>query len=477
MHFVKTWPCVALTALALFSSFTFALADRGHGDGDDDGDWPMYNHDPLGTRVNPSERKLGPSTVAGLRVLWSVPTNGVVAGTPAVVGDTVFVGDTSGAFYALDSRSGRVRWRTQIDGARITASPIVLRGRVVVGDQGNGSIYGLDQGNGQLRWKIRPNTTGKPAVWGSGTQVGGFVAIGIASNEETTDLPPGYVFRSRGSVLLLDPSDGRVIWQTFTISDHDFANGAAGVSIWATPAYDAESNMLFIGTGNNFIQPATNTSDAVMGLDARSGMVQWVNQRTPNDTWTPLFPTGPDFDFGDSPQLYRLPNGRKVVGIGQKSGFYHVFDPATGAVLNFRQFFPGSILGGLFSDSAVAGGMVFADGNVGTGNGLSVPKTSALIALTGDGSTELWRFPVNGVSVSGVAVANGVVDYKPASDPNLYAINAANGVALASVNVGQSNSGPSISRGRLFIGTGNILGGQAAGSIVALGIGDDDDDE
>jgi glucose dehydrogenase len=59
----------------------------------------------------------------------------------------------------------------------------------------------------------------------------------------------------------------------------------------------------------------------------------WSNQRTEGDLWNLRFPfssENPDFDFGDSAQVYTLSNGRKVVGAGQKSGFYHVLDAATG---------------------------------------------------------------------------------------------------------------------------------------------------
>src|SRR5262245_52266474 len=48
-------------------------------------DWPMYNHDPEGTRSNAAETRLRPDNVGGLHVLWSHPTIGAIAGTPAVV--------------------------------------------------------------------------------------------------------------------------------------------------------------------------------------------------------------------------------------------------------------------------------------------------------------------------------------------------------------------------------------------------------
>jgi len=432
-------------------------------------DWPMFGHDPLGTRHNTGEKRLRPGNVAELRVLWKFPTPAVVAGTPAVVGNTVFDGDAAGTIYALKANDGRLRWKTSIPGASFTASPVVLRGRVVLGSKSNGVIYGLDSDSGTVLWQIKPNSFGRPAIWGSGTQAGRFVAIGVASNDEGP--PPPFV--SRGSLVLLDPENGHVIWQTFMISDAQAAAGASGASIWTAPVFDAESNRIYAGTGNNFTEPSTNTSDAIVAFDAMTGAIQWVNQRTANDTWTPVFPTGPDFDFGDSPQLYRLPDGRKVIGDGQKSGFYHVLDAATGATIHFQQFLPGSTLGGLYTDSAVADGIVFAPGN----NRTVSPPHSVLIAMTGDGTTELWRFETTGLEANGVAVANGVIYFKPSTDPNLYAFDFA-GNQLAAISVGGSNSGVAIARGQVFLGLGDVFSNgfnlNVPGGIAALGLRDDE---
>ena len=98
-----------------------ALAAPARPDDDGDGDdWPMFGHDPLGTRYNTGEKRLGPANVAGPRVLWQYQTPAIVAGTPAVVGDTVFDGDAAGNFYALDAATGGLRWKTAIAGAAFT---------------------------------------------------------------------------------------------------------------------------------------------------------------------------------------------------------------------------------------------------------------------------------------------------------------------------------------------------------------------
>src|SRR5262245_25249386 len=65
-------------------------------------DWPMYNHDPAGTRNNTAETRLRPDNVGQLGIKWSYPTHGPIAGTPAVVNDRVYTADAAGYVYALD---------------------------------------------------------------------------------------------------------------------------------------------------------------------------------------------------------------------------------------------------------------------------------------------------------------------------------------------------------------------------------------
>src|SRR5262249_58132944 len=104
----------------------------------------------------------------------------------------------------------------------------------------------------------------------------------------------------------------------------------------------------------------TGTSDAFIAIDAADGHVKWVNQRTHDDEWTFAFGDSsaahPDFDIGDSPQVYKL-GGRTVISAGQKSGFFHVLDAATGAEVNSPiQLAPNGTIGGPFADHAYGDG-------------------------------------------------------------------------------------------------------------------------
>ncbi len=446
--------------------------------------WSQYNFDAAGTRNNTAEHILSPGNVGNLQVQWEFPTQGVVAGTPAVVGDTVYAGDTMGNFYAV-SRSGQLLWQTKVNGP-ITDSALVTDDVVIFGTQGNfasdtpGAIYGLDANTGKVLWKTTPQPNDPLSqIWGSATLVGHNVAIGVASGDEIVSPQPPPT--SRGSLVLLDPHNGNIIWQTFTISDADFKAGATGAAIWSTPAYDSKLGLIYAGTGNNYSTPTTNTSDAMMAFDVKTGAIVWVNQRTPNDNWDFHFnSSAPDFDFGDSPHLYTLSNGETVVGSGQKSGFFWVFDAKTGAVVNIQadgkqglDVVPGSTLGGLFATAAVdpKAGVVYANARVPTNGNNPFPATGELAALSGDGTKVLWTVATPSADQSGVALANGVLYFEDTGG-TLFAVDASTGKVLAQLFTGGEDSGPSVSGGQVFVGQGEIFGHgfNSPGGILALGL-------
>src|SRR5262245_39991918 len=66
-------------------------------------DWPMFNHDPEGSRHNHAENRLRPDNVDGLGVKWAFPTEAAISGTPAVVNGIVYAADGLGWVYAVTS--------------------------------------------------------------------------------------------------------------------------------------------------------------------------------------------------------------------------------------------------------------------------------------------------------------------------------------------------------------------------------------
>jgi hypothetical protein len=121
--------------------------------------------------------------------------------------------------------------------------------------------------------------------------------------------------------------------------------------------------------------------------------------------------------------------------------------------------------------------VVFANGTDWPGIlGGDPPNRGIISAVAADGSHELWHFDTPfSPNASGVAVANGVV-YFQSMFGTFYALNAQTGAPMAQVLTGSLTSGPAVSRGQVYLGTGDaaftFLTGAplGSGSVMALGI-------
>jgi len=429
--------------------------------------WPMALHDPVASSFNPVEKHLGIPNAHQLEVKWIFDAKdvdhpvGPIHATPVVLGDTIYVGDTLGRFYAL-SRDGALRWeyvtrplKNDLLKAILTPSPVggpipevagtpmvgaavvpPHRPYVIFGDLA-GNVYALNRHTGKEVWvqeAVDPHPLG--SVSGNALLVvENMVIIGFASLEIGAALLPQYdCCTHRGLVVALQAATGEELWRFETIPATavsplpealaPFKIGPSGADIWGQPTYDWESHSVFIGTGQNLSPSSTGGtpgSDAIMALDADTGALKWATQLTSGDVWVTGLPVPDamgrflDQDIGDSPKVYRLADGRRVVGAGQKSGVYHVLDAHTGEVVaSTPHLQQANSLGGFQQGGALAYGRVFQHGLHGipplTGEG---PFLGTVVALSLDGTTELWRWEKPfAILAGGLAVANGVVFFQ-----------------------------------------------------------------
>lgn len=148
-----------------------------------------------------------------------------------------------------------------------------------------------------------------------------------------------------------------------------------------------------------------------------------------------------------------------MVGAGEKyTGVYSVLDARTGGLIQQKQVVPSCPnSNGLFSDSAVAGNVVFVNGeNCQIQNGNPLLPTGVVAALGSDASQILWdQIFTLGPVFSGLAVANGVLYFQVSDIPgSIYAVDSESGKVLANLQVSGGISGPSVSRGQVYVGTG-----------------------
>lgn len=111
---------------------------------------------------------------------------------------------------------------------------------------------------------------------------------------------------------------------------------------------------------------------------------------TPNDIWTHHQKKGPDYDFSGGAQLFSANidgEVRKLVGAGQKSGVYTVWDAKTGKKVWESVIGYGGVKGGMHSEASINETAVFAwsNNNYAHKPPQSTPLTvKALDAASGD---------------------------------------------------------------------------------------------
>src|SRR5687767_9561656 len=226
----------------------------------------------------------------------------------AILGDTLFMGTLDAHLIAIDAKTGRETWKTEIaittSGYSITHAPLVVKDTVIVGV--GGGEYGIR----------------------------GFIA---AYNADTgKEAWRFYTIPGPGE-------KGHETWEACPPKSETFCDPEAwkhgGGSIWLTGSYDPQLNLTYWGVGNvgpdyNGAQrPGDNLyTDSVVALDADTGKLRWHYQFTPHDV----------YDY-DSVQIGVLADnwantGLNVLMWANRNGNFYVLERATGRFLLGRPF-------------------------------------------------------------------------------------------------------------------------------------------
>jgi polyvinyl alcohol dehydrogenase (cytochrome) len=450
---------------------------------------------------------------------WTFTTGGDVSARAAVVNGVVYFPDWGGNLWALNRSNGKVIWSHQLSDylgapsgsihARATAA--ISGGNLYIGTQEGAYLLSIKTSSGALNWATPLGTdvyaidTTSPVVYGNVVYTGlasvieGGVAYGITNMSQHPN--------ARGSVVALDTTSGTILWRTYTVP-----LGYIGGGVWGSnPVVDASRNTLYVGTGNNYLEPTDsaytsciagggtrdscqspdNHADSIIALNMSTGAVKWAkrletwNQTSPpyyspvvdgSDFWNvdcaigpygfqcPTNP-GPDYDFGSAPNEITYTGSdhhtHTIIGAGQKSGIYYALNPDTGALLWNTQVGPGSSLGGMEWGSASDGtriyvqitniyGIPYAAGNAGSWSALD-PATGNILWQRAD--------PNQSVALGPVTVANGVVYGESmaanASAPTMLALDASNGNILWGYAAGSSViGGATIVQDTVYWGSG-----------------------
>jgi len=359
---------VALTAAAFFSTAASAepcskalsssidLTPRVNGWGID-----KKNH----RFISEADAGITKTNLATLQVKWvfALPKTKAPHTQPFITPDTVFIGDEPGLVYALDRETGCEKWRFDAESTVRTAIRFMTyagerqQRNVITFGTADGEVFAIDPVTGKQLWRITADEHSKAMVSGSSIDHNGVIFQPVSSWEAAWAVNPFYaccIFRS--SVIALDPSDGNILWRSYMIKEEPRLirerfllpdqYGPSGAPVWSQPTLDVKRNRLYVGTGENYSSPATDTSDAIIALDLETGEMLWHQQFLKSDAWnvaceSPLDfncpdERGVDLDFGAPPILVTV-QGRDIILAGQKSGAVFALDPDKKGKLLWQQ--------------------------------------------------------------------------------------------------------------------------------------------
>jgi lanthanide-dependent methanol dehydrogenase len=336
----------------------------------EDGQWVMPTKDWANTRYS-GLGEISAANVAGLRLAWTYST-GIDKGhegAPLVVGGTMYVLTpfpnrldaldltqpgaprkwsyeppfiasapgvsccghvnrgpvfSAGTIYfttlddqvaAVDAATGRERWRVTVGaierGETMTMAPLVVKGKVLVGNSGGefgvrGWLTALDAATGRIAWR----------AWSTGPDSD--VLIGPSFR--------AFYPKDRGKDLGVEtwPPD---MWKR------------GGGTAWGWISYDPALDLIYYGTGNAGVwnpdlRPGDNKWAATLfARDPDTGEARWAYQIWPHDR--------NDYDAVNESLLLDLPIGgrtRQVLLRAERNGFMYVMDRGTGEVIAADSF-------------------------------------------------------------------------------------------------------------------------------------------
>jgi polyvinyl alcohol dehydrogenase (cytochrome) len=490
----RVWPD-GLTLAAVSEAAEVRAADSQAGSEDRvpmQPDWRSSGQNEHNTRYAAAEHTINSANAGTLRPKWLLTTDGDVSATATVVNGVVYFPDWGGKLWAVDARTGRMRWSRAISdytGAPRSVSRtspaywhgelVIGTGNIMVSDLGGAFEVGIDARTGAMLWRTRTDPSSAAVMTGSATIDHGIVYTGVSSKTEHTHVLPIF----RGSVEALDARTGRILWKTYMVPK-EFNGGA----VWSSqPVVDHKTGLLYVTTGNSYSVgkgycvnpgethcrrlPSDAYIDSIVALNLRTGKVLWAHHTLTADTWTMSHPNAsPDFDFGAGPNLYTtVIRGKRtdMLGAGQKSGMYYALDPATGREIWATQAGPGGVLGGIEWGTSTDGKRIYAALTNGSHKAYTYTSFNGQRAVTRGGlwtaldaatGRILWQTadPEGSQYITDgfVSSANGVV-YAGSSGGNFYAMDAATGrIEWKFASGGAVWSGAAIVDGSVYWGSG-----------------------
>jgi eukaryotic-like serine/threonine-protein kinase len=301
---------------------------------------------------------------------FTFKTEGPVRSTAALVEGLVYFGSGDGFMYAVNAKTGALRWRFKTGGA-VHSSPSVANG-IVYFTSRDCTLYAVSASKGNEVWKFR---MGNDLPYRNGFDY--YLSSPVFSDGVL------YVGSGDGNFYAINAANGTLSWKH-----------TAGSRIRSTAAI--AHNSILVGT----------MSGTLLSLNKANGSLQWKF-----DTQGASLKIE-DFGFDRSAIVSSPSVANGVITFGCRDGFLYALDLETGG----QRWTNDHSVSWVLSTPAVEGGKVFAGSS----------DAQFLQCVDQSSGKELWRFTTKGPVWSSAAIAGGVV-YFGSNDGNLFAVNKESG--------------------------------------------------
>lgn len=191
---------IGLGALVLGTSVIAAIAPALSGAAPPPQQWSQF-------RLNAANN----AVLAGdLEASWRVPTGAAFSSSPTLIDGVLYIGNNGGSLYAIDASTGNIRWAFHTKNP-IMSAPIAYGDSVIVGEgnenspvgsspshpihvgSGEGALIAIDRKTGKQRWRLQLDGSGMPTA----AVIGGIIVHHDGA----------------GNVLGIDGTTGRTIYR------------------------------------------------------------------------------------------------------------------------------------------------------------------------------------------------------------------------------------------------------------------------
>jgi alcohol dehydrogenase (cytochrome c) len=349
---MKRFGSLLLVAVVIALSASAATAQSGTG-------WGVYGGDEANTRFSRLS-KINTSNVQQLKVAWALQLGSLRSqeSTPVLIGDTLYVTSSHGPknVFAVDAKTGTVRWKyspevppgiDQYACCDVNNRGVAYANGKVFFGRLDANLVALDAKTGKELWKTQvvdytqgSNITSPPVT------VKNLVITGFAGGE----------YGVRGAIAAYDQDTGKEAWRLWTVpgpgepgnetwKDDSWKFG--GGVVWHIGSYDPALNLVYFGTSNaapwsglirgndstNIGQFTNLYTAATLAINPDTGKIVWHYQSTPHDVW--------DYDGVNELVLVDLNIGGQTTPVALKAdrnGFFYVLDRRNGKLISAKPF-------------------------------------------------------------------------------------------------------------------------------------------